>query len=150
MGWHCKDRLVTSFLPAYPTQPPHALPVPGALGPVLWAGATHSACRTPPQPSPKPDGSDGRQAQTRASHRPTWGEGERLGSTGYLPPNAGQAGTARHRTERWEPRAEGNNKKAHVNHSSEPQPRQGTGQHTGAGEKGTCSSGRGYPGLCGH
>lgn len=47
-------------------------------------------------------------------------------ATGYLPPSAGQAGTAHHRTERWEPQAEGNNKKVHLNHSSGSQPRQST------------------------
>lgn len=43
--------------------------------------------------------------QTNVGERMSrWGGEE---ATGYLPPNAGQAGTARHRTERWEPQAEG-------------------------------------------
>lgn len=110
---------------------------------------THYACMMLPQPSPKPNGSDGWQPQTRASHRPTWGENELLGreeATGYLPPNADKQGQPVTEQKGGSHRQKENNKKAHLNHSSESQPRQSTGKHTGSGEKGTCFSGRGFPG----
>lgn len=53
-------------------------------------------------------------SQVTASHKPTGERNREEGAartgqeaTGYVPPSAEQAGTARHRTERWEPQAEG-------------------------------------------
>lgn len=101
-----------------------------------------------PQPSPQPNGSDEWQPQTRASHRPPWGT-EPLGraeATGYLPPNADKQGQPVTEQKGGSHRQKENNKKAHLNHSSESQARQSTGKHTGSGEKDTCFSGRGLPG----
>lgn len=46
--------------------------------------------------------------------------------TGYVPPNAEQAGAARHRTERWEPQAEGKQQEGTFKPLIKNQPHQST------------------------
>lgn len=106
-----------------------------------------SPCMKLTPASPKPHGSDEWQPQFRASHRPT-GErnrerNEQLGkgqeATGYVPPNAGQAGTARHRTERWEPQAEGKQQEGTFKPLIKNQPHQTKRRHAGSRSKGPAS-----------
>lgn len=137
-----------------PTRHSHALPGTERLAfrPRLarpWGCGCHirSPCMKLTPASPKPDGSDEWQPQFRASHRPT-GErnrerNEQLGkgqeATGYVPPNAGQAGTARHRTERWEPQAEGKQQEGTFKPLIKNQPHQTKRRHAGSRSKGPAS-----------
>lgn len=77
----------------------------------------------------KPRGPDGWQASrsfTRTDREERRGEERAAGkgqeAAGYVPPNAGQAGTARHRTERWEPQAEGKQQEGTFKPRIESQP----------------------------
>lgn len=70
----------------------------------------------------------------------SWGGWE---ATGYVPPSAGQAGAARHRTERWEPRAEGRQQEGTFKPlvRRQPHPRTGRAEAPAAGTE----SRRGFP-----
>lgn len=105
---------------------------------------------------PKPNGSDEWQHRPELHTDQRGGErSELLGreeAIGYLPPNAGQAGTAHHRTERWEPQAEGKQQegtfKPLVKNHSHAKPRE---RHAGSLEvKVLASHTENCPDLRGH
>lgn len=124
---------------------PAAWPLPPNLGMAATLAAPQEANPT----RPKSQGPDGWQprigaSHTRAGRASTRGMSSRggRGAPGYVPPNAGQAGAAQHRTERWEPRAEGRQEgtlKPLV--GNQPQP-----HHT---TRGACFSHRELPGAYG-
>lgn len=159
-GWGCNcktGRLSASSLLQGPEDRaslfPHRLPMrfwPGALGPAPGGWVSHTLCLHDAAPAKSKAKWIRWMATTDQSFTQTdVGENELLGreeATGYLPPNADKQGQPVTEQKGGSHRQKENNKKAHLNHSSESQPRQSTGKHTGSGEKGTCFSGRGFPG----
>lgn len=77
----------------------------------------------------------------------SWGGWE---ATGYVPPNAGQAGAARHRTERWEPQAEGKQQEGTFKPLVKNQPHQTTRGTQRSEAEAPASWTERCPGLTGH